>query len=549
MILITLNNVTPMRIAMLAGILALGVVGCAHASKSPVQSTATATRENSETALVEPAANIDATADKVEPPVRVNAMGVSGAVAMEIVPQYNELLDGMAGELSVLIKLDGREVPEVARQPMDLAIVVDRSGSMVGDKLASVKVAALELLRRLMPEDQVTLISYSTDVTVHAVHQLMDAEGIELLRTEILALTADSFTALGPATEQALKILGEKSGDNRLSHVLLLSDGIANVGVADPAALGSMCAEGFKQGVSVSTIGVGLDYNEDVMTKMADEGGGQYHYVRDEKMIVTVLEDELNGLMATVARDMVLVVRGENGFRVKQVFGYAATIDAAVTRIRVGSLRSGQNRDVLLLLDYDSLTSVEGELAPLDLGLQFTDVMNDSAHSSMRLLPTVALTSDEKAAHDSENTEVTVRLAEVQSLEKLKTVAQAVDRGDFDEADQVITQTIDALENQVKLTPDTKLEVQIKELQQAKENLSLAKTSAAEQKNYVKASKSTAYTKSKQTKGRKSTFDKIKPGSVSTKKTDKPKTRPSTPPAPSNTRAKSKVSKQTSFDL
>ena len=524
------------------GVVTMGLLGCANATPQVKVQPKTETVSDSKSAAV------NAGVAEPEPaPVDVTVMEAKGAVAMEIVPQYSDLLAGIEGELSVLIKLDGKDVPQVARQPMDLAIVIDRSGSMTGDKIASVKVAALELLKRLVPDDRVTLVSYASDVQVHAVQQSMDKAGIERLRNDILRLSAGGSTALGPATMKASELLKQNRDDEgRLSHMLLLSDGIANVGISDTETLGNFCAEGFAKGISVSTLGVGLDYNEDLMTKMADEGGGQYHYVREEQMIATVLDDELKGLMATVARDIELEVACEPGIAVKQVFGYAATITDDKTRIRVGSLRSGQNRDVLLLLSYDAMVASQDEMALANVSLHFKDVMNDSAKETVSLVPLVSSTLDKVAVSDSENTEVTVRLAEVRSLEQLKAVAKAVDRGDFVQAEQVIVKTIDNLEQQVKKTPDEKLDSQIIELQQAKVDLELAKNSAEERKHYVKKRKSTAYKKSKVTKGRKSTFEKMKKKKAAKKSVGKSDAKPI---LPSKTRKPRKSKKSTPIDL
>ncbi len=496
------------------GIMWILMSGCAHRPEG--KPTLTVPDAEPVTSALPETSNV-----QPELPVVVNAMDARGAVAVEIVPQYRELLSGIEGELPLLIRLDGKEVAQVARQPMNLAVVIDRSGSMSGDKIASVKVAAIELLKRLIPEDRVTLISYSDDVMVHSDRQLLTEVGIQLLRDEILRLTAGGSTALGPATLKAIEMLGTARGDGAvagvsdtdevlLSHVLLLSDGIANEGVTSPDILGQACADGFTRGISVSTLGVGLDYNEDLMTRMADEGGGQYHYVREESRIAAVLDDELRGLMATVARDIELEIKCSRGFQVKEVYGYAQTPTQMGTRIRVGALRSGQNRDILVMLGYAALSIVDAPMAVADVGLHFRDVTHPNSAETIFLAPMIQPTRNPAAATGSENTEVTVRLAEVRSLEQLKTVARAVNSGDFVQAEQVLVNSIATLEAQTQKTPDEKLNTQIQELQQARDNLELAKTSAAEQQHYVKQSKSTAYQKSKRTFGRKSTFEKMK---------------------------------------
>ncbi|MBN2340503.1 MAG: VWA domain-containing protein [Deltaproteobacteria bacterium] len=443
-----------------------------------------------------------------EEPVTAGIVDAQGAVAVEIIPQYNRLQQNVKGELSVLLKLDGKKVAAVDRQPIQLAIIIDRSGSMTGDKVASVKIAALELLKRLTPEDRVTLISYSDTVTVHSTQLLMDEVGKTVIRDKILGIQAGGGTALGPATIEAEKILTEQVNSyNGMSHILLLSDGLANVGVSDPTLLGKVCSDGFAKGVSISTLGVGLDYNEDLMTKMADEGGGQYHYVRDDKLIATVLEDELKGLMATVARDIQLRLLPAAGFAVQKVYGYSFHTEEGFTLIKVGSLRSGQNRDVLITLTHNELSVGQPHMG--EVIVEFSDVLSGNSASSISFRPQLHKAESQQEYIESENSEVTVRLAEVRSFEELSLAAQAVDRGDFTQAETMLSQSISELEVQAQKTPDEKLTMQIKELRQAKSDLEMAKTSSVEKKHFVKKKKSSAYQQSKQSKGRKSTFDKL----------------------------------------
>ena len=76
-------------------------------------------------------------------------------------------------------------------------------------------------------------------------------------------------------------------------------------------------AGGFKNGVSLSTMGVGLDYNEDLMTRLATNGGGRYHFIRNSLQVAGVLNDELYGLVGTVARNATLTIAPSNGVRAR----------------------------------------------------------------------------------------------------------------------------------------------------------------------------------------------------------------------------------------
>ncbi len=114
-----------------------------------------------------------------------------GPVTIEVLPNFPLLHSGsLPGTLDLLIRLQGEETAEAKRPPLDLAVILDRSGSMSGDKLLAVKQAALDLLKEVRPEDRLTLVSYSSDVTVHTERIVADAAGMTTIRQQLLPIEA-----------------------------------------------------------------------------------------------------------------------------------------------------------------------------------------------------------------------------------------------------------------------------------------------------------------------------------------------------------------------
>ncbi len=425
-------------------------------------------------------------------PARKLTTAPGGTVTVEVVPQYETVFAGDR-TLNVLLRLSGTGDAPAERPPLDLALVIDRSGSMSGDKLRSVKEAALKLLDRLGERDRVSLLSYSSNVQAHTTRLPVDAEGREALRNHILRINSSGMTALGPAMFQALETLGRTDGgDLRLAHVMLLSDGIANVGESRPQILGARAASGFTHGITVSTLGVGLDYNEDLMTRLADQGGGRYHFIRDNTATAQVLDDEMNGLVATVARGVELDLSLLPGVDVAQVFGYPMAKDGNTAHVRVGTLGAGQTREILV-----RLTLPPGGARHLDLGklgVRFLDVPADGAARRIDVPLAVATTPDQKLARATERTEVTVRVAELESAAQLETAARAVDRGDFSGASNSLQVAIGQLEEKAKKMPGSKkLRDQLADLKSAEGEIVQAKGSAMARKAYTKKNKAKAY--------------------------------------------------------
>jgi Ca-activated chloride channel family protein len=427
----------------------------------------------------------------VDPTAVKPATHGAGSMRVEVVPQYQQVLAGTR-ELNLLVRLVGTgEMPD-KRPGLDLAVVIDRSGSMRGDKMRDVKSAALGLIDGLRDGDTATLISYSDDVTMHSVRLPVNEAGRASLRTALLGLEADGGTALGPGLMQALGVIESAPRDDmRLAHVLLFSDGLANVGEQRPEVLGARSAQAFSGGVSVSTLGVGVDYNEDLMTRLADQGGGRYHFIRNSEAIAGILDDEMKGLVATVARGIDMSVATAPGVEVGAIFGYPTSQDGKALHARVGSLGASQTREIVMSVRLPEIVPPRVSLGTLRV--VFLDVAAGGAQRQIDVPLDAAVTADAAVARASEQRDVTVRVAEVQSAATLELAARAADRGDFAAANGSLDVQISNLQQQAAAAPSPKLSAQIVELEEAKAEMTEAQQSDEGRKGYSKKLKASAY--------------------------------------------------------
>ncbi|MCA9527848.1 MAG: VWA domain-containing protein, partial [Myxococcales bacterium] len=415
----------------------------------------------------------------------------AGSVALEVLPQFKALTDDVT-ELNVLVRLTGTSDAPAQRPPLDLALVLDRSGSMRGDKMRDVKAAGLQLLEALGPSDRVTLLSYSDQVLTHAVRLPVDGQGREELRRALLAIEANGGTALGPATAEALDLLERAADDaGRTAHVMLLSDGLANVGEQRPDVLGARTAAGFRQGVTFSTLGVGVDYNEDLMTRLADAGGGRYHFIQSGQAVARVLDDELKGLVATVARGVELDLALPAGVELVKVFGYPTRQDDGRHSVRIGTLGARQVREVMIRLRLPM--GRDGDVALGKIGLRYVDMPADGVAREAIAGLAVARAASADAMRQSEAPAVSVRVAEVESAEQLELAARAADRGDFAQAQGLLRVAIDDLRRKDMVAPSPKLKAQIAAFEEADGEMEGARASESGRKGYTKKLKSRAY--------------------------------------------------------
>ncbi len=414
----------------------------------------------------------------------------AGSLRVEIVPGFTTVLAGTSGQLDVLVRIEAVDVPGAERPPLDLALVLDRSGSMAGEKLEAAKQAALETVRKLGPEDRLTFISYDDQVSVHT-HRERVGNGRRLQR-EILRISDGGGTALGPALRNGLDALqGAQRPDEVLAHVMLLSDGLANEGEARPEVLAQWASAAFGDGVATSTLGVGLDYNEDLMTKLADAGGGRYHFIESGPKVPEVLADEFSGLTGTVARNVAFETEAGPGIEVREIPGYPNVVDGDLVLARVGSMAAGQKRELLVRMDYQA---PKGETLALGTyTLRFRDVLEDGVPAEIVLEPSVAVSQDLAAVEASENYAVTVRAQELGVASALQAATEQVDQGDFGQAREQLQRRTESLRQEAAENPDVDFAPMIDELEEAERDLDKASKSDSERKLYEKKNKARAY--------------------------------------------------------
>ncbi len=237
------------------------------------------------------------------------------------------------------------------RPPVNVAIVIDSSGSMSGQKIAQARKAAIAAVNRLRDSDIVSVVLYNSSAQVLVPATKATDRG-EIIR-KIQSVSAGGSTALFAGVSKGAAEVRKFLDSESVNRVILLSDGKANVGPKSPRELERLGASLVKEGISVSTLGLGLDYNEDLMSGLAAAGSGNHIFIEQADDLIAVFNSEFNDLMSVVAGDFRIEATVATGVRPVRVLGTKADISGQSVRIPLTQLYARQQRYFVLEVEVD----------------------------------------------------------------------------------------------------------------------------------------------------------------------------------------------------
>ncbi len=288
---------------------------------------------------------------KPMPPPAAGLLRLDGRLVQE------QIFTGGDGRFELAFTMDATAMTAgmlETSQAVDVVVVLDRSGSMQGQKLEDGRRALLDLLDRLSEQDRLGLVTYSNDADIICDLLPMNAGNRRRAEIALRSVAAGGGTNLGDGLAAGLALFSRAGGmRNPNGRLILVSDGLANQGVVDPGQLGAMAAGAVREEFSVSTVGVGSDFNEQLMTRLADQGGGSYHYLEDPARFAAVLLEEFQTVRRLAATGLEVEVALPDGVRLVEAAGYPIEQRGRLAVFRPGDLEAGRKRSLFLGFQVD----------------------------------------------------------------------------------------------------------------------------------------------------------------------------------------------------
>lgn len=333
------------------------------------------------------------------------------------------------------VGLSGVQPPALAdRTPANIALVIDKSGSMQGTKIADAREAALMALELLGEDDTLAVVAFNQAVEV--VLPATSAGDLPNMRRAISRIGAGGRTALFAGVQRGIDEALTFLDPYTVNRVILLSDGLANVGPTSPDRVAALGRDAAGEGISITTIGLGLGYNEDLMTRLALNSDGNHAFVEHPDDLVDIFDREFGDVFSVVGQEAQVEIEFPEGIRPLRALGRPAEIDGRRVRFNLRQIYGGQEKYILVEVEIAGNAARE-RMESSRVSARYTDMGTQDA---VTIEESVNLTFSDDAERitASRDKEVlsaaTIQLATLRSEEAVK----LRDSGQVDEARKLL---------------------------------------------------------------------------------------------------------------
>jgi Ca-activated chloride channel family protein len=378
--------------------------------------------------------------------VGVAGLSSSGSAGIRVRADVDRpfVLAGRDETIVIRVRLEGAgDLLRRKRMPLNVAVVLDKSGSMSGDnKMENAKIGAIEIVERLARDDIFSLVVYDNapSVVIPAQH-VRDKDA--LIRM-ISRIQAGGSTALYGVVCFGASEVRRSMSREYVNRIILLSDGLANVGpqsTSELAALGSALG---REGMTVTTIGVGLDYNEDLMTALAARSEGNAYFASSSSELPKIFAEEIGEAMTLVARDIRIRINCADGVIPLSVVGREGLINGREMTVQVGKLYGINEKYALFEVRLPRHAGGK-RLEVACVEVEYAEPNADKTVNSSHRIE-VTYHGDRSVVDQQQNTEIMKQAALTRTSDRKREAVALADQGDYNGAATLIKKNAFELE-------------------------------------------------------------------------------------------------------
>lgn len=370
---------------------------------------------------------------------------------------YDVLSVAQAQKLYLMAYLSAGPAPQDRqRRPLNLSLVIDRSGSMAGEKIDYTRQAAQLLVQNLGVRDILSIVLYNDTVETLLMPEYVQRK--DIINQKISNIKPGGTTNLSGGWLEGCNLVAQNLSKESLNRVILMSDGLANRGVTSRDQLIALAQQKFGEGISTTTMGLGTDFNEDLMMEIASAGGGAFYFIESPEAAPLIFQEELRGLLSVVGQNLVIKVdRTEYVTKVTQLNAYPTHAEGTHISYRLGDVFGDEVKALLLELDVPAINDI-GQRQIATLYFDYDELSNQGAQHRTWEMPVVVNIKPSADTLLPANAEVTRSVMLLKAAQARRSAVESADHGQYQEASQMLRSVINQIDASGLSTDDQVVE-------------------------------------------------------------------------------------------
>jgi Ca-activated chloride channel homolog len=359
---------------------------------------------------------------------------------VEFLTTRAKLEAGREQTVDVLIRITPPELnlSNTPRPGLNLSLVLDRSGSMAGQKMVQARNTAMFCVDQMLPTDRLSVVAFDDHIDL-----LFPSEPVvnkQTMKNLISRVEARGSTALHEAWVRGGLTVSEHMLDKGINRVVLVTDGLANVGITNTDEIVTQALGLHQRGVSTTTIGIGSDFNEDLLMPMAQSAGGNAWHVVEPDDLQRIFQVELEGLVTQFGHTVSLSLIPADGVRISDLLNDFELTETG--RYRLPNLQAGSPLEIVVQLNVGA-QAIGTSLRLLDLRLGFTpqDARNAEV---LKQAHTIEFADPQSVQSLPADNDVIKAVQFLMNARARNEAMRLIDVGAFDEAGQVLGSSLSA---------------------------------------------------------------------------------------------------------
>jgi Ca-activated chloride channel family protein len=373
---------------------------------------------------------------------------------------------GKERDLTVRLRIVAERVELTQKPPINLALVADTSGSMAGDGIDRSRAASAALLERMTPGDTLSVVAFGSRADVLVPSTVITKENVAAIRAKIETMTAQGTTDMASGLSAGLAQVQQRFNPKGINRIVLLGDGVPN----DPAPLLPLARNAGQLGVSITTLGLGLEYDETLMGQLAQTSGGTFHYMDSPERVASVFDDEIRRLKQVVQKAGWLTLTPGPGVVLRGVIGLAAQPMGRSLRVALGDMSEGQTREVLVRATVGKHPT-RAIVEVMDAVLTYQDALSDMVSREERAFASVTSTASEDELTAGRDKDVEHLAARMLVADLIVRAIASARGGDLKTARALVDEGTKVARDGAKTFADDDLAKKVKELEKLRSSL------------------------------------------------------------------------------